>query len=181
MKAWRKIILASVVAISLLIVSYSDVFRYMFQKPVHLPQDIQTLLENADTFTLFSVKPEPDFDRKSTNTFEGHEILGQLKIQSQGTRTELVNALNDGISAEYRHKRPGETLALPSCFNPRHGIRAKKGDATIEFLICFECRQIYITYIPPRSATNQLFLTTSVPAATFNEVLKDAGVPLPVD
>ena len=65
----------------------------------------------------------------------------------------------------------GEAL----CFNPRHAIRAKKGNDTVELLICFECGQIQI-----RSpwATNYLEITPD-PAPTFNKVLKQAGVPLP--
>jgi hypothetical protein len=174
MKQRPKIIVASLIAVALLTLSYFDVFRPALQPPVYLPPDAQTLLANADAFTLFSINPEPDSDHNATNTFESHEILGQLEIQSKDTRMELIDALNKGISAENRFLWPGPR-ALPTCFNPRHGIRAKKSGETIELLICFECKQIYIK---SSSATNQLFLTTREPAATFNNILKDAGVPL---
>lgn len=135
-------------------------------QPIGLPADIQTTLESADTFTLFSIDPTPAFEGKATNTFQGRIILGQLDVQSRGTRMELIDALNQGISA-------GKSVAL--CFNPRHGMRARKGDETVELLICFECGQIYVT---SHSATSQLFMTTTNPASIFNRVLKEAGIPV---
>ena len=143
-----------------------------------LPLELQTFLRNADDFVLFSIESVPDFERKSTNTFQNHVILGQLEVKSVATREKLIAALDKGIGEESASVPPDVTINLPDCFNPRHGIRARKGDETVELLICFECNQIYVT---SHSATNQLFMTTGKPAATFNKVLKDAGVPLPTD
>ncbi|MGH7977918.1 MAG: hypothetical protein ACREE6_00985 [Limisphaerales bacterium] len=160
-----KTILAFLFGAALLSVPCCDAFG----KAVHLPPDVQKVLENADTFTLFSINPEPDYEHKAKRTFQDHEILGQLKIRSTATRKELIDALNEGISAA--------GLWGMQCFNPRHAIRAEKGDKTVELLICFECRQIYIT---SSWATNVILTTTTPnPAATFNKVLKRAGIPLP--
>lgn len=142
-----------------------------FGQAARLPPDVQTVLENADTFTLFSIAPYIDYEHKAKRTFQDHKILGQLDIRSTATREELIDALNKGMTA-------GELWGM-QCFNPRHGIRAKKGDKTVELLICFECRQIYVT---SSWSTNVISATTtSGPAATFNKVLKHAGIPLPKD
>jgi hypothetical protein len=164
-----KTILAFVVGAALLSVTCCDVPGQTYEPAVKLPRNVQTVLENADTFTLFSINPEPDFEHKAKDTFQNHAIWGQVKIRSAATRKELIDALNKGIGAS------GGEEAL--CFNPRHAIRAEKGDKTVELLICFECRQIYIT---STWATNVIVITTTPdPAATLNEVLKRAGIPLP--
>jgi hypothetical protein len=134
----------------------------------HLPPKVQAVLENADTFTLFSLNPDPGIrHHKAKEDFQHYEILGQLNIPSRTTRTKLIDALNAGIAAS------DQTAGM--CFNPRHGIRVKKGKDTVELLICFESRQILIN---SPWGTNGL-LTTPDPGPTFNKVLKTAGIPLP--
>src|SRR5215469_2018886 len=66
----------------------------------HLPADVEDALKNADTFTLFSIDPAPDYEHKFTNTFQDHVILGRLDVKSLDRRQELINALNSGIGAE---------------------------------------------------------------------------------
>jgi hypothetical protein len=134
-----------------------------------LPTELENFLTNADDFTLFSLNPDPDFEHKSTNTFQNHVILGQIKIVKMTTRITLITALNDGISAENENVPPGVGVLLPDCFNPRHGIRVKNGDETVELLICFECAQIQVHSSKGKS---WFFMTTKKPAAIFNFVLK---------
>jgi hypothetical protein len=143
---------------------------------VRLPVELEDFLKNADEFTLFSLNPDPDFEHKSTNTFLNHVILGQVKIKRPATRTALIAALNDGIARNQRDLPPGVSFALPNCFNPRHGIRAKKGDEIVEFLICFECSQIQVS---SNKGKSWFFITAKKSAAVFNSVLKKNGVPLP--
>ena len=147
------------------------------QTLTQLPAELQDALKNADNFTLYSIKPEPDFQHTSTNTFEDHVILGQVDVKSKDTRTKLIAALKDGIDEQNKRVPPG-VIWLPDCFNPRHGIRATKGNETVELLICFECEQI-------QGSSNQgkswSFITTRTPAPIFNGVLKKAHVPLAED
>ena len=147
------------------------------QTLTQLPAEWQAALKNADAFTLFSIQPEPDYKHTSTNTFQDHVILGQVDVKSKDTRTKLIAALKDGIDEQNKRVPPGE-IWLPDCFNPRHGIRATKGNETVELLICFECEQI-------QGSSNQgkswSFITTRTPAAVFNRVLKEAHIPLAED
>ena len=137
----------------------------------HLPPGVKSLLLNADEFALFSLDPEPDFEHKSTNAFVNHAVLGQIKIITMTTRTSLVAALDEGIGGM------GNGLALlPDCFNPRHGVRARKNGETVEFLICFECEQIEVY---SSKGTNWFFRTTRNPAAVFNRVHRRVGLPNP--
>ena len=138
--------------------------------------DLQDFLKDADEFTLFSINPEPDFQHQSTNTFQNHAILGHFDVTSAETRQKLITALDDGIGEDMKSIPPGVAVPLPDCFNPRHGIRAKKGDETVEFLICFECHQIQIS---SNWGKSWFFTTSSKPASVFNHVLKKAHIPLP--
>jgi hypothetical protein len=144
----------------------------------YLPMELQNFLKNAETFTLFSIEPNPDFEHKSTNTFQGHAILGRLNFQTASNRAKLIAALDDGIGEEEKSIPPGVGVPLPDCFNPRHGIRATKGDETIEFLICFECAQIQVS---SNKGKSWFFMTAKKPAGVFNSVLRRVHVPLPSD
>jgi hypothetical protein len=144
-----------------------------------LPTELENLLTNADTFTLFSINPDTYFYHKSTNTFQGYAILGQLDVNPVKTRAKLIADLDDGIR-QVAKSEAGGLYVSTGCFNPRHGIRAKKGDQIIELLICFECGEIQIHSNDGKSW--DFNIPTGVgpkPADIFNDVLKDAGVPLP--
>jgi hypothetical protein len=64
---------------------------------------------------------------------------------------------------------------VAACFNPRHGIRASREGKTIDLVICFECLQVYVYAEEGRQGS---FLTTSSPQPVFDQVLREAGVPL---
>jgi hypothetical protein len=144
-----------------------------------LPAELEDLLTNADEFTLFSINPDPDFSHQSTNTFQDHVILGQLDVKSVETRRKLIADLDDGIS-QVTKAEAGGLYEMVNCFNPRHAIRAKKGNQLVKLLICFECGEIQI------HSNNGRTWDFRIPADVgpkfediFNNVLKDGGVPLP--
>lgn len=127
---------------------------------------MKNFLLDADKFVLLSLDPETDFKGKLKNTFQKHRVIGSTIVGQSKDRTNLVDALDSGIAN-------GSAVAF--CFNPRHGIIAKKNDKTMECLICFECGSLLIY---STSVTNE-FLTSGEPAAIFNNALRKAGVPLP--
>jgi len=130
---------------------------------------MRNVLEQAETFALFSLDPDSDLRKKPKEEFKGYPQLGRARIPQGAERTNLVSALYKGIA---------DGGGIAQCFNPRHGIRATQGSNTVELLICFECGQVY-TF--SNRGTNEMFATTAKPAAVFNAVLKRAKVPLPKD
>ena len=140
-----------------------------------LPAELENFLAKAEIFTLFSLNPHPDVEQKSTNTFANHAILGQVNIVQATTRASLISALNDGIE-DAGLGASGVPSPLPSCFNPRHGIRAKKVDETVEFLICFECAQIQVS---SNKGKRWFLMTNKRPTEIFNQVLRKNGLRLP--
>lgn len=129
-----------------------------------MPSESKNILEKADEFTFYSLNPEPIFQYQGSNAFMGHIILGQIKIEPGPKRNALVEALDKAIA------NGGQAY---QCFNPRHGIHARKGSETLDCLICFECKQADI-------GTNW-YTISGDPKALFNQTLQDAGVPLPTN
>jgi hypothetical protein len=64
---------------------------------------------------------------------------------------------------------------MANCFDPRHGIRAKDKERTVDLVICFRCLQVAIF---EQGKEQQTVLTTSFPEPTFDAVLTKAKVPL---
>jgi len=146
----------------------------------HLPAALKQILNDADEFILFSLDPTPDFEHKSKDTFKRYPVIGQTKIKAWSTRRQLTEELNNAIRAGDSLTVSNGVVSLSgpfaSCFNPRHGIRARRSRETVELLICFECEQVQID--SSKEAERVLKLTKK-PSRTFNAVLKSAGVALP--
>ena len=92
-------------------------------------------------------------------------VLREAWVQARKT---LLAALEKGA------KDNDGTVAR--CFDPRHGIRVKAGDKTIDLVICFAC---YQTKVFTGDKLSGDYLTTDSPQPALNRVLKDANVPLP--
>jgi hypothetical protein len=122
-------------------------------------------LEKAEQFELFSLDPKEDNEKDG---FHWYKILGRTTIKDADVRKKLVQTFGKGID---------DFNGLPAkCFDPRHGIRVRKGDKTYDFLICFHCHLIPIFLGDKQIDT---WYTRGDPQALFDKVLKDAKVPLP--
>ncbi|HEV2320638.1 MAG TPA: hypothetical protein VGV18_12855 [Verrucomicrobiae bacterium] len=139
-----------------------------------LPADLRNFLENADEFTLYSLDVDPGFEYFSMKGIRDTNILGQIKIPAGTQRNGLIKALADGIS-EFE----AEHMVMADCFQPHHVIRARKGGVAMDFVICFEGRQIQAF---SSKATNYwVFPVSGSPKTIFNQTLGQAGIPLGTD
>jgi hypothetical protein len=134
-----------------------------------IPADVRSALAKADSWELYSLDPEQRKDPPKA-TFHDWRVLGKTTIKDADTRKRLLVALEKGA------KDNDGTVA--GCFNPRHGIRVKSGDKTIDLVICFEC---YSAAIYTGDEKTGSFLTTRSPQPALNKVLTDAKVPLAKD
>src|SRR4051812_29507691 len=131
--------------------------------------DARAALEKAGEWELYSLDPKRQTDPPK-DAFHGWKVLGKTTVNDADARKKLLAALekgakdNDGIAA--------------ACFNPRHGIRVKAGDKTIDLVICFECFSATVYTGEERTGS---FLTTASPQPALDKVLTDAKVPLPKD
>jgi hypothetical protein len=131
-----------------------------------IPAAAKAVLEKAEDFELLSLEPVAT---NMMGNFHGWKVLGKTAVKDAETRKKLIEAFEKGVS-EYKD-------GAARCFNPRHGIRVKHDGKTVEFVICFECAQVHVA-IRDGNSQPQTFLISQSPAATFNDVLKKADIPL---
>jgi hypothetical protein len=132
-----------------------------------IPADARAALEKAAEWELYSLDPSRFKDPPKDN-FHGWKVLGMTTVKDADTRKALLAALDKGA-----RDNDGTVAA---CFNPRHGIRVKAGDKTIDLVICFECFSASVFTGAERSGS---FLTTASPQPALDRVLTAARVPLP--
>jgi hypothetical protein len=154
-------------AIALLVLSLTGAARAA-DKPSS--KDLKALFEKAEAVELYSLDPGADVKEApdAKHGFHGWKILGKTTVKDAKTRKKIVAAMYQGLEAS------DGTAA--KCFNPRHGIRVMADGKTVDVVICFECLQVQF-HVGDASKTET---TTDTPQKVFDEVLRDAGVPLAV-
>jgi hypothetical protein len=132
-----------------------------------LQPPIKEVLVNAKEIELFSLDPAVKAEEARTK-FQGWAVLGSTTVTEKDARAKLVQEIETGI-AESRY---GE---MAFCFRPRHGVRAKFGEAMVDLVICFECSwvQVYVNGQGVRSEA-----TKETPQKYLDELLTAAKVRL---
>jgi hypothetical protein len=129
-----------------------------------IPGKSKAILERADQFQLLSL--EPGFQRESKpDDFHGYKVLGDTPIRDAETRKRIVAAFEKGIAEN--------SGMIAACFNPRHGISATRNGQQADFVICFECAQFHVYGVD-----HGTFLVDGSPRELFDQVLRDAQIPL---
>ena|SRR5260370_6484365 len=139
------------------------------EKENRLPADAKTILEKAEQFELFSLDPSVE-GMKDKGGFHGWKVLGKTVVKEAEVRKKILADLDKGISDSDGNGA--------KCFDPRHGIRAKRDGKIVDLVICFECGWIYV-FRDDKAERQGVAVTTGKPQAGFDKVLKDAEVPLP--
>ena len=120
-----------------------------------------------DSLTIYSIdgrrQAQPAQDGEK---FHGYPVLGKVDVEDAGKRSALVAAVKKGMD--------DSDGTMAKCFWPRHGVRFASKGRTVEYVICFQCLQLQIH---ADGKTNTEAITES-PAATLNQYLQNAKVPL---
>ena len=103
--------------------------------PNEIPATAAHALANPDGMELLSLDPKRP-NEKPKDEFHGWKVLGRTAIKNDMTRRKLAGDLVAAAESS-------EGLAA-ACFNPRHGLRVKRGDKTIDLVVCFECFQVEV-------------------------------------
>jgi len=122
-----------------------------------IPDWANELLENADDFELLSLDPSR----------HPYIVLGKTPLKDVTVRKNLISAFRKGVEENQ------DTVA--ACFNPRHKIHVRRGHEEADFVICFECAQVYVYGSDERKG---YFLISGSPQPVFDKILREAGVPL---
>jgi hypothetical protein len=129
-----------------------------------IPRDANAALDWPARLELFSLEPSEDMSEQG---FHGWKVLGKTDVLNMAQRKPLVAAFRNGVEEH------DGSVAL--CFWPRHAIRLRNGERTMEFVICFECLQVEVFR---NGEPAEGFLISESPQQTFDACLKAAGVPL---
>jgi hypothetical protein len=128
-----------------------------------IPEDARAVLEHGDEFELLSLNPRLHLE-SAERSFHGYDVLGTIRIKDADIRKRLVSAFEKGLTENQDE--------IAACFNPRHGVRVTFGSRTAD-LNALRCEST----VPVR--LSMTFWISASPQAVFNQVLRDAHVPLP--
>lgn len=131
-----------------------------------VPADAITAIENAETFTLYSLDPGRTGPKDAKEKFYDWAVLGRTDVADSAVRKQLVAALWKGVAES--------DGMVAGCFNPRHGVRVTHKGKTVDFILCFECLSVRVTDGKRRGT----FLITRSPQPAFDKALTDLRVPL---
>lgn len=94
--------------------------------------------------------------------FRGYTILGKVDVTDLNARQNIVKAIEDGINES--------DGVVAACFWPRHGVHVVTNGKAVDYVICYECLQMYIFRDDERTfksttPTHQAVLTAPLTAA----------------
>jgi hypothetical protein len=169
-------------AIALLLIALYGAQKFVWdrrgdaQVAAALPDDSRSVLDNSQKFVLLALYPhaheEPGEWRKlkAKKIFHGYRVLGETTIASKIEKRKLLQELYNGMKF-------GRTWNMAACFQPRHAIRAQWQNETVDFVICFSCRQYKVYRYGKRWRDD--FPITDSPRETFDDSLSRAGITNP--
>lgn len=107
-----------------------------------LTDDAKAVLEAPDTVELVALHPYPWDEGEPASeeeAFHGYKVLGRADATDAVDARQAVALVYEAVA-----EHPDMYAA---CFNPRHGLRATKGDDVLDLVICFECLQMHV-FVP---------------------------------
>jgi hypothetical protein len=142
-----------------------------------LSKETRAILDASENFVLISLEPiDPFTDADRTDKrkpdkrkrFQSYPVLGEIEIKDPKLKGELLAGLYAGVEKYQREK-----FSLPTCFFPRHGIRAVSGTNWVELVICFSCKQISASQSDGKGGWSGL---SNESRRLFNRTLREARV-----
>ena len=105
-------------------------------KPNEVPAEARAVLESADELVLYALHPNEQVQgNERTLNLQEFVALGRATVKDDAHRN-VLKQLFRGVE--------DWNGMMAHCFMPRHGIRAIKGDNTVDLVVCFECMQLYV-------------------------------------
>jgi hypothetical protein len=96
-----------------------------------LTGDARQILYDADSLIVYSLNP--DDLAAGEPRFHDYVVRSSRTVDNADVRRRIASAVIAGVAEE------GDRAA---CFDPRHGVKATRGGASVDLLICFECSQV---------------------------------------
>jgi hypothetical protein len=109
----------------------------MRQVHATFPGDSASVVEHADHLTLYELDPTQRGKVAAGKTFWQYPVVSEKDVTDPKERAELIQTLY-GCMAEQK--------VGARCFVPHHGLRAVRGDKTVDLVLCFTCQWVHIHY-----------------------------------
>ena len=129
------------------------------------PAALDAALRGAGSLELLALHPEYAGDAAGPGGFHGFRVLGTVDVPAGPGREALLDALDRAVAEN--------DSEAASCFDPRHGLRARTGTTARDVLICFECLQMK-WYEGGEKRPGELLSEAARPA--FDAALRAGGV-----
>ena len=152
--------------------------------PNQFPDDIDSVLMNADVITLYSLDPSETYrlrlanenwtDPIDTDSFHSWVVLGHVKIDDQ----EHINTIVSSLQRDLNNYSTYDGVLPPCKFQPRHAIRAESAKEVVDIAICFQCMQV-MSFVDEIEVDFRYTMASS--KQLYNGVLSDNLVPLAAD
>jgi hypothetical protein len=119
-----------------LIAAVTNADEVLEKRQARIAAELESLPAARGRCVLFSLEPADRVRYVINNEkyFHGFSILGKADVDEAKDRNTLIATLANGV-------RESDGVGS-ACFNPRHGIRLIFGEATYDFVICFECKAV---------------------------------------
>jgi hypothetical protein len=129
-----------------------------------LPPEAEQALRAPGKVTLYSLEPW-DIPLPGAHALRNRTILGQIELDGERRAT---------VIAEFKSAVANWDGMIAMCFDPRHALRVKAKAHTYDFLLCYECHQLYVY----RDDKLLARLGAAGSPKALNELLSAAKVPL---
>ncbi len=122
--------------------------------------------------TLYSIDFRDEGERAAGTgeTLHGYAVLGSVELSDE-QRHQVVTALASAIEAA----NPEDVVA---CFAPRHVLRVEQDGRTMDYVICFHCRNYRLIAEGRPLWDRSTRLISREAEKTFNEVPEGSDIPI---
>ncbi len=103
---------------------------------------------------------------------EADGVHGRMTVTDAVTRAAIVDELAKG---------PPSAAPATGCYEPRHAVVARKGDATVAIHLCFQCQYALLLEASTTQAGLLSFGGTATLKVRLDDVLRVAKIPLAED
>lgn len=143
---------------SCFLICLSVMFAFAPESRNEIPAPAKAALEHADHLEVLSLDPAFQVEGLKGG-FHGFRVLKTVVVTNSEASKKLISAFERAVMENQG--------VMAACFNPRHGLRASKGDKHEDFVICFECLQVRAY-----GEANREFLISKSAASAFEEALQ---------
>jgi hypothetical protein len=152
--------------------SWTLLSTYQWLETIKLYESAISVLRNAKEVEVFSIDPtwaeDSDKYKDPKIGFQERKPLGKTLVKDVETADKIKKEVFESL-----HILP--KLERTLCFIPRHGLRVKTHNDTLDMLICFQCKKVHIVFNGKPLAELAIRKDSQV---LFNDILKAAKVPL---